>query len=63
MTVTVTVTVGDSVTVPVTVFDNCYRYRGKTVPLLPLPRFYRGNRGFTAVMETVSLSTSHYLGQ
>ena len=25
--------------------------------LLPLPRFFRGNHGITAVMDTVSLST------
>ena len=25
--------------------------------LLPLPQFFRGNRGITAVMNTVSLST------
>ena len=42
----VTVTVKGCVTI--TVFGNCYRYRGKIVQLLPLSRFYRSKRDFTA---------------
>lgn len=38
----VTVTIGDSISVPFSAFENCYHFHGETVLLLPLPRFYSG---------------------